>query len=87
VRDLKADLHKYNTAPESINPLLNESVEEFNKSKAVDAGANETFMFHDTSFETAVKVALGGFDFRLSKESGYYGQGTYFASQAWVVKM
>lgn len=82
VRELKAGLHKYGTAPESINPLLTESVERFNKSKAVDAGANETFMFHGTSFETAVKVALEGFDFRLSKKSGYYGQGTYFASQA-----
>merc|ERR1711988_1656627 len=47
----------------------------------VDAALGKWFLFHGTINETAVKISLEGFDFRLSKP-GYYGHGTYFASQA-----
>lgn len=69
VRQMKVDLQKYVGTPENINPLLNEPLVKFGKSRAVDPGVSEAFMFHGTSFETAVKVALEGFDFRLKQRS------------------
>jgi hypothetical protein len=38
-------------------------------------------LFHGACRKTAAKVAMEGFDFRLSKP-GYYGHGTYFSSKA-----
>ena len=43
---------------------------------------NECVLFHGTKFQTAKEIACEGFDHRVAKESGYYGRGTYFASQA-----
>eukprot|EP00927_Polykrikos_kofoidii_P039378 TRINITY_DN33785_c0_g1_i1.p1 TRINITY_DN33785_c0_g1~~TRINITY_DN33785_c0_g1_i1.p1 ORF type:complete len:586 (-),score=97.57 TRINITY_DN33785_c0_g1_i1:58-1815(-) len=78
---VKEDIEKFGVEPASITPLLTEALVEFGEARGVDMGVNEVFMFHGTSFEAATKVALDGFDFRLS-EPGYYGRGTYFASQA-----
>eukprot|EP00929_Paragymnodinium_shiwhaense_P047536 TRINITY_DN24107_c0_g1_i3.p1 TRINITY_DN24107_c0_g1~~TRINITY_DN24107_c0_g1_i3.p1 ORF type:complete len:506 (+),score=59.57 TRINITY_DN24107_c0_g1_i3:74-1591(+) len=47
----------------------------------LDDEVAESFLFHGTSCETAVTIAQEGFDFRLGGP-GYYGRGTYFASQA-----
>ncbi|CAE7468645.1 PARP12 [Symbiodinium natans] len=47
----------------------------------LDSSVAKCMLFHGTDYESAVQIAVGGFDFRLSKP-GYYGQGTYFASQA-----
>mmetsp|Transcript_101151 Transcript_101151/g.193826 ORF Transcript_101151/g.193826 Transcript_101151/m.193826 type:complete len:137 (+) Transcript_101151:1-411(+) len=44
----------------------------------MDSSMNEYCLFHGASFETAVKIAQEGFDFR----PGDYGRGTYFTSQA-----
>merc|ERR1719401_1307929 len=44
-------------------------------------GLNEVYLFHGTSLEIAKAIAVEGFDSRLANE-GYYGKGTYFASQA-----
>ena len=41
----------------------------------------EVYLFHGTRLDNAIKIALGGFEFRVSK-AGAYGMGTYFASQA-----
>jgi hypothetical protein len=42
---------------------------------------SECILLHGTTFDTAVKVVMEGFDFRLSN-AGYHGRGAYFASQA-----
>mmetsp|Transcript_14932 Transcript_14932/g.43642 ORF Transcript_14932/g.43642 Transcript_14932/m.43642 type:complete len:691 (+) Transcript_14932:60-2132(+) len=42
---------------------------------------NERMLFHGTLFETAKQIAVHGFDSRLAQD-GYFGRGTYFASQS-----
>eukprot|EP00930_Biecheleria_cincta_P084306 TRINITY_DN73798_c0_g1_i1.p1 TRINITY_DN73798_c0_g1~~TRINITY_DN73798_c0_g1_i1.p1 ORF type:complete len:434 (-),score=74.87 TRINITY_DN73798_c0_g1_i1:68-1369(-) len=46
-----------------------------------DSEVLQTFLFHGTSFQTAAAIAQEGFDPWLSGP-GYYGHGTYFATQA-----
>eukprot|EP00392_Amoebophrya_sp_AT5.2_P011897 g11987.t1 len=41
---------------------------------------NEVYLFHGTHAEGLKKIATTGFDFRVAKDTGLYGQGTYFAS-------
>lgn len=48
----------------------------------VDQANNERLLLHGTrGLETAVKIAIEGFDNRVRGKSGLYGQGTYFAAQ------
>eukprot|EP00929_Paragymnodinium_shiwhaense_P013947 TRINITY_DN121799_c0_g1_i1.p1 TRINITY_DN121799_c0_g1~~TRINITY_DN121799_c0_g1_i1.p1 ORF type:complete len:533 (-),score=70.21 TRINITY_DN121799_c0_g1_i1:192-1790(-) len=73
---MKLDLAKYSIHVSSPAP---------SSSLADDLGGlddevAEGLFFHGTSYETAVQIAQEGFDFRLSRP-GYYGRGTYFASQ------
>ena len=41
---------------------------------------NEVLLFHGTQASNIQSIVAHGFDFRLARE-GFYGQGTYFASQ------
>merc|ERR1712137_412934 len=47
----------------------------------LDRNINEEYLFHGTTKENLPKILNTGFDFRYARDSGYYGQGTYFASQ------
>merc|ERR1712083_988933 len=38
-------------------------------------------LFHGTSSDTVTSIAQEGFGFRMAR-AGYYGRGTYFASQS-----
>eukprot|EP00928_Gymnodinium_smaydae_P014654 TRINITY_DN15397_c0_g1_i1.p1 TRINITY_DN15397_c0_g1~~TRINITY_DN15397_c0_g1_i1.p1 ORF type:complete len:649 (-),score=77.86 TRINITY_DN15397_c0_g1_i1:204-2150(-) len=81
---LKRDMLKYGVKTTPIDPPLSKDLVEFSLKYCqcrLDTALNESFLFHGTTYETTVKIALEGFDFRLSKP-GYYGHGTYFASQA-----
>lgn len=79
---MKSELHKSGIHPGPIEPPIPEALQAFPAQYGgLDAGVQENYLFHGTCCETAVKVAMEGFDFRLSKP-GYYGHGTYFASQA-----
>merc|ERR1711920_217902 len=42
----------------------------------------EQWAFHGTVEESVDKIVKFGFDHRLARNSGFYGQGTYFASQS-----
>eukprot|EP00929_Paragymnodinium_shiwhaense_P096936 TRINITY_DN58691_c0_g1_i1.p1 TRINITY_DN58691_c0_g1~~TRINITY_DN58691_c0_g1_i1.p1 ORF type:complete len:591 (-),score=86.12 TRINITY_DN58691_c0_g1_i1:155-1927(-) len=78
---MKQDLGKHGIHVDS-STLMSQIPEELADSLGrLDSGVSESFLWHGTSRETAVKIAHEGFDFRLS-EPGYYGRGTYFASQA-----
>eukprot|EP00928_Gymnodinium_smaydae_P046156 TRINITY_DN30753_c0_g1_i1.p1 TRINITY_DN30753_c0_g1~~TRINITY_DN30753_c0_g1_i1.p1 ORF type:complete len:647 (-),score=63.46 TRINITY_DN30753_c0_g1_i1:100-2040(-) len=81
---VKRDMLKYGIAVKPVNPCLPKDLDELPASCCegrLDAAINEHLLFHGTTYDTAVKIAFEGFDFRLSKP-GYYGCGTYFASQA-----
>eukprot|EP00411_Alexandrium_monilatum_P028901 CAMPEP_0175384036 /NCGR_PEP_ID=MMETSP0095-20121207/28134_1 /TAXON_ID=311494 /ORGANISM="Alexandrium monilatum, Strain CCMP3105" /LENGTH=505 /DNA_ID=CAMNT_0016682439 /DNA_START=36 /DNA_END=1551 /DNA_ORIENTATION=+ len=81
-QQVKFDLAKYGLAVDAAALRLPAAVVSFELWQGdCDASVGEHFLFHGTVFETAVQIALEGFDFRLSRP-GYYGQGTYFASQA-----
>ena len=79
-RLMKRDLamHKIQVPVETAvsNPL--QSLQQLHQ---LDAAVNERYLFHGTTFEKALLIVQQGFDVRLSNP-GYYGQGTYFASQA-----
>merc|ERR1712023_389627 len=49
--------------------------------KDVRDSVNEVFLCHGTPSTRAEQIAMEGFDFRLASR-GFYGLGTYFASQA-----
>ena len=74
-----------NNRIDSIEPAVGEALQEKYESMRLEDGIgavqNECLLFHGTSFETAKIIANEGFDSRLAK-SGYYGKGTYFASQS-----
>ena len=74
-----------NTRIDSIEPAVGEALQKRYESMRLEDGIgamqNECLLFHGTSFETAKKIANEGFDSRLAEE-GYYGKGTYFASQS-----
>ena len=74
-----------NTTIDSIKPAVGEALQEKYESMRLEDGIgamqNECLLFHGTSFETAKIIANEGFDSRLAEE-GYYGKGTYFASQS-----
>lgn len=83
VRQVRRDLQKYSISAQAPEPVLPSCLRDLaGKHGGLDSGAGECFLYHGTSLETAVKIAHEGFDFRLSKTGGYYGLGTYFASQA-----
>merc|ERR1712060_867494 len=70
------EMRQHGVRPCSLDSVLPEVFEDFAMQfGGLDTSVAETFLFHGTSFETAVKVALEGFDFRLSRP-GYYGHGT-----------
>ena len=74
-----------NTKIDSIEPAVGEALQKKYESMRLEDGIgavqNECLLMHGTSFETAKKIANEGFDSRLA-EDGYYGKGTYFASQS-----
>ena len=74
-----------NTRIDSIEPAVGEALQKKYESMRLEDGngavQNECLLFHGTSFETAKIIANEGFDSRLAKD-GYYGKGTYFASQS-----
>lgn len=82
VHQMKQDLAKYRIKPGVVEPrlpdLLNEMLEYYGGG---DPEINECFLFHGTSPQTATCIAQEGFDFRMAR-AGYYGRGTYFASQS-----
>eukprot|EP00440_Ansanella_granifera_P067812 gb/GFBE01073565.1/.p1 GENE.gb/GFBE01073565.1/~~gb/GFBE01073565.1/.p1 ORF type:complete len:511 (+),score=76.88 gb/GFBE01073565.1/:1-1533(+) len=48
----------------------------------LDQALNERLVFHGTSRENLQSIAVHGFEPRLSKEGGLYGEGVYFAEQS-----
>jgi len=69
---------------EKIVPPLGDELSQFCQDcLAPDVGSsvNEVFLFHGTKGDNIPAIAAHGFDFRLAAE-GFYGQGTYFASQS-----
>ena len=75
-----------NTRTDPIEPAVGEALQKKYENMRLEDGIgamqNECLLFHGTSFETAKKIAKEGFDSRLARENGYYGKGTYFASQS-----
>ena len=73
------------TGMASIEPAVGEALQKKYESMRLEDGIgavqNECLLFHGTSFETAKIIANEGFDSRLARD-GYYGKGTYFASQS-----
>jgi len=81
-RQIKNELRQREISIESIEPPLIDAFCNFsNMYGGVDTSVNECHLFHGTSTSIAATIAMEGFDFRLSKP-GFYGKGTYFASQA-----
>jgi len=72
-------------APEPISPGVGGALELFSEGMSISTGLSESvqerMLFHGTTLETAQKIVLDGFDSRLSNTGGFYGMGTYFASQ------
>ena len=67
-----------------INPPIGEELSLLAKrllDQDVRASVNEVFLFHGTSTSNIHSIVAHGFDFRLAR-TGFYGQGTYFASQS-----
>lgn len=48
----------------------------------LDTGLNEIIALHGTNEEKAKKIEETGFDYRLSREEGLYGQGLYFSDES-----
>eukprot|EP00913_Durusdinium_trenchii_P017469 g16415.t1 len=48
----------------------------------LDAKINEILVIHGTTLEKTDQIATYGFDERLARESGLYGQGVYFTDQS-----
>ena len=48
----------------------------------LDAAVNEVFLLHGTRPENIDSIANFGFDERLAREKGLYGQGVYFTDQS-----
>ena len=75
-----------NTRIDSIEPAVGEALQKKYESMRLEDGIgavqNECLLFHGTSFETAKIIANQGFDSRVANDDGYYGKGTYFASQS-----
>ncbi|CAE7812577.1 Parp12 [Symbiodinium sp. CCMP2456] len=71
-------------AVQPVDPPLGVELCDFHSSMLTpgSAGYNECLLFHGTFLDTAKDIAREGFDFRVANEGGYYGRGTYFASQA-----
>ena len=73
-----------NTKIDPIEPAVGEALQTAYERMRLDGTGvvhNECLLFHGTSFETAKIIAKEGFDSRLAA-NGYYGKGTYFASQS-----
>ncbi|CAK0893772.1 unnamed protein product [Prorocentrum cordatum] len=82
LQQVKGDLLKLGVVVEPVEPALPAALSNLpDQCGCMDVAVGEQMLFHGTDHETAAKIALGGFDFRLSKP-GFYGQGAYFASQA-----
>ena len=47
----------------------------------VDKSINESFLFHGCGQSVADQILADGFDPRLARKVGYYGEGTYFTNQ------
>ena len=79
IRTMKRDFaaHAIKVTALDVPPPL----QELQQLHHLDEVLNECYLFHGTTLAKAVHIAQQGFDFRLSNP-GYYGHGTYFASQA-----
>lgn len=77
------DLLEGSTVP-IVKPDVNETLrnELAKMGTAAMPTLNERVLFHGTSPETAEEIAKTGFDLRLSRKGGLYGQGIYFARQS-----
>jgi len=81
-RHIQHDLLNYNISVDSTRSCLPEYLRTFSRTYGdLEENVCECFLFHGTSYDTALKIAFEGFDFRLNQH-GFYGRGTYFASQA-----
>jgi len=82
-RSIKSLREKFNEdqAPQ-LDPALLGDLAVLAKEIKCDSDINECLLFHGCSFEVAKHIAVSGFDFRMAKSNGYYGRGTYFASQS-----
>lgn len=80
-QNMRHDFVQHGIQVGTVEPPLGDALQEFARECEADSSMNECFLFHGTEYRVAVQVAFEGFDFRLSK-AGYYGHGTYFASQA-----
>ncbi|CAE7244653.1 Trank1 [Symbiodinium sp. CCMP2592] len=83
-RQLQQRHAQHCVAVQPVDPPLGVELRDFHSSMRTPGSAsyNECLLFHGTSLGTAKDIACEGFDFRVANEGGYYGKGTYFASQA-----
>eukprot|EP00929_Paragymnodinium_shiwhaense_P035919 TRINITY_DN19321_c0_g1_i1.p1 TRINITY_DN19321_c0_g1~~TRINITY_DN19321_c0_g1_i1.p1 ORF type:complete len:836 (-),score=127.93 TRINITY_DN19321_c0_g1_i1:180-2687(-) len=64
-----------------LNPPVPDLLDDLDRSRALDSGVNEVYLFHGTTEDNAKIIAAQGFDSRLAAD-GLYGKGTYFAHEA-----
>merc|ERR1712137_1407423 len=80
--NMRNGMNKYAIHAAPVDPALPSALQTFpTRYGNLDEEVSEWYLFHGTPFANAVKVAMEGFDFRLSR-LGFYGRGIYFASQA-----
>mmetsp|Transcript_79809 Transcript_79809/g.258155 ORF Transcript_79809/g.258155 Transcript_79809/m.258155 type:complete len:549 (+) Transcript_79809:106-1752(+) len=65
----------------SMSPKLESELKILSGPEHIFEHVSERWLFHGTSYENAGKIAMGGFDNRLSRRD-MYGAGTYFTSQS-----
>ncbi|CAK9088319.1 unnamed protein product [Durusdinium trenchii] len=81
LQSIREKHHQLGISPEAC-PAVGDALTEFAHELQVDQAGNERLLLHGTrDLETAMKIALEGFDNRVRERPGLYGQGTYFAAQ------
>ena len=61
--------------------MLGGALDKVENKYGVRREVNEVFLFHGCSNDSSNEILASGFDPRISKSSGLYGKGTYFARQ------
>jgi len=83
-KEIKHQLQDLSISVEPISPpsMLTSSLQEDFPALSLDRTANEILLFHGTSSKNLRQILQAGFDERLSKKSGLYGEGTYFTDES-----
>lgn len=81
VRSIRDKHNQHGVIPEACPPI-SQALTDLAREFQIDQPGNERLLLHGTrDWETAGKIAIEGFDSRVSYLTPLYGQGTYFAAQ------